>query len=109
MRTTSRSPTAIASPGLRRRAGRASASQAPSARPARRLKPGEAIAIGDRLTVRIVERAPEGGVVVRLESDDPLEDAIERAGVVPLPPYIRAEPADPGRYQTVYAERTGSA
>jgi S-adenosylmethionine:tRNA ribosyltransferase-isomerase len=79
------------------------------ARPARRLKPGEAIAIGDRLTVRIVERAPEGGVVVRLESDDPLEDAIERAGVVPLPPYIRAEPADPGRYQTVYAERTGSA
>jgi S-adenosylmethionine:tRNA ribosyltransferase-isomerase len=79
------------------------------ARPARRLKPGEAIAIGDRLTVRIVERAPEGGVVVRLESDDPLEDAIERAGVVPLPPYIRAEPSDPGRYQTVYAERTGSA
>jgi S-adenosylmethionine:tRNA ribosyltransferase-isomerase len=28
---------------------------------------------------------------------------------VPLPPYIRAEPADPARYQTVYAERTGSA
>ena len=60
------------------------------ARPARRLRPGEAIAVGERLDVRIVERTAEGGVVVRLESDDPLEDAIERAGAVPLPPYIRA-------------------
>ncbi len=79
------------------------------ARPARRLRPGEAIAVGDRLVVRIVERTAEGGMVVRLESQDPLEDAIERAGAVPLPPYIRAELRDPGRYQTVYAERTGSA
>ena len=34
-------------------------------------------------------------MVVRLESArTPLEDAIERAGAVPLPPYIRAELRD---------------
>ena len=41
----------------------------------------------------------------------PLDDAIERFGHVPLPPYI-ARPDDAGdaeRYQTVYAEQPGSA
>ena len=32
-----------------------------------------------------------------------------RAGEVPLPPYITAPLADPERYQTVYADRPGSA
>jgi S-adenosylmethionine:tRNA ribosyltransferase-isomerase len=48
---------------------------------------------------------------VRLVSDDlPLEDALERHGHAPLPPYIRRQdlPADRDRYQTVYARESGS-
>ncbi len=35
-------------------------------------------------------------------------DAMERAGQVPLPPYITEPLDDPDRYQTVYARRPGS-
>jgi S-adenosylmethionine:tRNA ribosyltransferase-isomerase len=48
--------------------------------------------------------------IVRLESDLPLEEAIERHGHVPLPPYIERPDAseDVGRYQTVFARENGS-
>ena len=36
-------------------------------------------------------------------------DALAAHGTVPLPPYIHTPLADPERYQTVYAERPGSA
>ncbi|MDL2228729.1 tRNA preQ1(34) S-adenosylmethionine ribosyltransferase-isomerase QueA [Treponema sp. OttesenSCG-928-L16] len=44
--------------------------------------------------------------------DPPIDEAwLERYGHIPLPPYIRREdvPADSERYQTVYAEASGSA
>ncbi|MDR2633227.1 MAG: tRNA preQ1(34) S-adenosylmethionine ribosyltransferase-isomerase QueA, partial [Treponema sp.] len=47
-----------------------------------------------------------------LRFDRPLdEDWFDRYGHIPLPPYIRREdiPADSDRYQTVYAEKPGSA
>jgi S-adenosylmethionine:tRNA ribosyltransferase-isomerase len=80
------------------------------ARPARRLRDGEWLALldihdaetGDSL--QIVGR--EGDQVrIRLEN----ELAIQRHGRVPLPPYIRTTLNDPDRYQTVYAQHTGSA
>ncbi|MDP6495719.1 MAG: S-adenosylmethionine:tRNA ribosyltransferase-isomerase, partial [Dehalococcoidia bacterium] len=37
------------------------------------------------------------------------EGVIQRAGEVPLPPYIHSPLADRGRYQTVYARADGSA
>ncbi len=61
-----------------------------------------------------------GGFVVRSRREelfelevagaDGVERLIERAGAVPLPPYIRraAEAADAERYQTVYARRPGA-
>ena len=36
-------------------------------------------------------------------------DTIEKLGKMPLPPYIRGELVDAGRYQTVYSRVTGSA
>jgi S-adenosylmethionine:tRNA ribosyltransferase-isomerase len=78
------------------------------ARPARRLRPGERLSAGE-LIVEVVERAEGGTVLVRLEAEGPLEAAIQRSGAVPLPPYIRAALDDPARYQTVYADRVGSA
>jgi S-adenosylmethionine:tRNA ribosyltransferase-isomerase len=39
----------------------------------------------------------------------PVTPLLERVGHVPLPPYIHAELADRGRYQTVYGRMPGSA
>ncbi|MGH3132373.1 MAG: S-adenosylmethionine:tRNA ribosyltransferase-isomerase, partial [Gaiellaceae bacterium] len=66
------------------------------ARPARRLRTGERIG-----PVELVEPLGDGLWLLRVE-DGP-------SGEVPLPPYIREPLADPDRYQTVYAEATGSA
>jgi S-adenosylmethionine:tRNA ribosyltransferase-isomerase len=47
---------------------------------------------------------------VRLASDRPLDEAIERHGHIPLPPYIERPdaPEDAERYQTVFAREQGS-
>jgi len=75
------------------------------ARPSRRLHPGERLRASNRLlqgpSVELVEALGEGRWRVRVEG--------EPRGELPLPPYIRERPADPGRYQTVYADEAGSA
>jgi S-adenosylmethionine:tRNA ribosyltransferase-isomerase len=64
-------------------------------------------------TAEILEVTPRRTRVVQLRVSAPyadVEQAIERHGHVPLPPYIdRADaPADAERYQTVYAREAGS-
>ena len=83
------------------------------ARPARRLRRGEVIAILPRESehaqlapATIVERLEEGRVLVQLPPE--VLDALDRYGHVPLPPYIRRGLRDPERYQTVYARELGS-
>ena len=52
-----------------------------------------------------------GGVLsVRVRAEGGVEGWLERNGHVPIPPYLRRsdEPLDGERYQTVFAERTGS-
>lgn len=80
------------------------------ARPARKLRPGMRLDFGS-LTAEVVDVAGEGRVQVRLATagDQPIEDVIAAVGTVPFPPYITTGPSDPGRYQTVYASRVGSA
>jgi S-adenosylmethionine:tRNA ribosyltransferase-isomerase len=72
------------------------------ARPSRRLRAGERLH-GSHLAsaVELVEPLGAGRWVVRL--------AGEPDGTLPLPPYVHATPADPERYQTVYARDPGSA
>jgi S-adenosylmethionine:tRNA ribosyltransferase-isomerase len=79
-------------------------------RPGGKLKPGREIEIGPGLVIRVLDSAPGGGRLVRLESDEAARSAIERWGEMPLPPYIErsAEAGDRERYQTVYAQTTGS-
>jgi S-adenosylmethionine:tRNA ribosyltransferase-isomerase len=77
-------------------------------RPARKLRAGARLA-GAGIEVEIVEVGEAGEAVVRLHADGSIDAAIERAGVMPLPPYIRQEADDPERYQTVFARATGSA
>ena len=66
------------------------------ARPTRRLRAG--VRYG---TVELIEHLGEGRWRVRLEG--------EPGGEAPLPPYITEPLADPSRYQTVYADKAGSA
>ena len=80
------------------------------------IKPGRRVSLGTRIEFadgsgsanglwgEVVEWG-EGGVRVLRFSD---EGALERAGSVPLPPYIRQPLGDPERYQTVYSRVAGS-
>jgi S-adenosylmethionine:tRNA ribosyltransferase-isomerase len=81
-------------------------------RNARRLKAGDRIDFGAGLAGILVEKRPEGDVHWRFESDDPLEVALERAGRMPLPPYIARkrgiDARDARDYQTVYARKDGA-
>jgi S-adenosylmethionine:tRNA ribosyltransferase-isomerase len=77
-------------------------------------RPGQRLRIAPDLEAEILDRDAEGW---RLLLDNPSGDAgqkVEELGRMPLPPYIRREPADPRaavdrvRYQTVFARRPGA-
>lgn len=76
-------------------------------RPGRRLPPGTVLYDDGRPLVTVGDPVgDEPGDGRRLVEVAP--DAMERAGHVPLPPYITANLDDPERYQTVFARRPGS-
>ena len=78
-------------------------------RPGRSLRAGVTVVLDDPggpgLEVEVLATSSDGIKRVRLD----WEEAIERLGEMPLPPYIRRRLEDPERYQTVYARHTGSA
>ena len=82
------------------------------ARPARRLPPGRSITFGPGLSGSIVDRNDDGQVIISFESDRPIQEAFERYGRTPLPPYIKRDrdalDRDRERYQTVYASKGGA-
>jgi len=73
-------------------------------RPGKRLRVGTALELDGEPVMEVVDHLDDGRRVVRLLTDD----LVERAGEVPLPPYITTPLADPDRYQTVYANDPGS-
>ena len=63
-----------------------------------------------------VDGGPEAEIVAVLEASrrlvrfsEPVEPYLDQAGQMPLPPYIHTRLQDRERYQTVYADRPGSA
>jgi S-adenosylmethionine:tRNA ribosyltransferase-isomerase len=76
-------------------------------RPSRRVAPGTVLVAGDDLAVEVGAHLVGGQRRVRLDTTD-VTAALDRHGVVPLPPYIHEGLADAERYQTVYATRPGS-
>jgi S-adenosylmethionine:tRNA ribosyltransferase-isomerase len=80
-------------------------------RPGKKMRTGERIAISEELTAEILGHGEHGERTVRLHPQGELYEVLERAGHVPLPPYIRRPdtPADRERYQTVFARERGSA
>ena len=78
-------------------------------RPARRLRPGTRLRFGG-IAALVVAGPDRGQALLSLDAGEvPLEEALDRWGEVPLPPYFTGRLEDPERYQTVYAARPGSA
>ena len=92
------------------------------------VAPGDVMVVNETrvFPARLVGRRPGGGAaeilllhptgegdwtaLVRLHTPLPVDEALERHGRVPLPPYVKREPGelDRERYQTVYARERGS-
>lgn len=64
---------------------------------------------GERADVAATVTATGVESLRELRFSAPVNTWIESLGYPPLPPYIHETPADPERYQTVYARPTGSA
>ncbi len=85
-------------------------------KPSRKVVAGSSLSPGPGLVVEFGESLPGGKRVVRLLGDhgEPLaygaeEQALERYGEAPLPPYITTPLVDSSRYQTTFARIPGSA
>jgi len=78
-------------------------------RPGRRLRPGARIIFSDELIGTVEAVVDEGCRLINFQYQGVFEQVLDRLGVMPLPPYIKKQPDDPSRYQTVYARDPGSA
>jgi S-adenosylmethionine:tRNA ribosyltransferase-isomerase len=89
------------------------------ARPSKGLKKGAEITFREgplldsgrsELSVRLLERGPQGIWACELRAEQDLTETIEAIGRMPLPPYIRREASelDKERYQTVFASKEGA-
>jgi S-adenosylmethionine:tRNA ribosyltransferase-isomerase len=81
------------------------------ARPGRKVGVGERLTFSSQVSADVIDRGEHGQRTIRFSiGGTALLEEVDRIGHVPLPPYIRREdtPGDRARYQTVYAEQTGS-
>ena len=81
-------------------------------RNARRLKPGDRIAFEAGVAASVAEKGDHGSVLLHFHGEEPVELLLERAGRMPLPPYIAgkrpADDADRDDYQTMFAREEGA-
>lgn len=81
------------------------------ARPARKLRPGDAIEFAPGFSAEVLAKGEAGEVELRFDRSGPeLMKALQRWGRVPLPPYIKrpADERDRVDYQTVFAREEGA-
>lgn len=80
-------------------------------KPGRRMKEGTVVEIdrGDGASFTVLANNGDGTFTIGFSSAD-VDALLDRAGHMPLPPYIQRpdEEVDQDRYQTVYAERRGA-
>ncbi|HEX8239963.1 MAG TPA: tRNA preQ1(34) S-adenosylmethionine ribosyltransferase-isomerase QueA [Allosphingosinicella sp.] len=81
-------------------------------RNARRVREGDRIDFGDGVAAVAGPRGEDGSLRLAFEGEEPVELLLERAGRMPLPPYIaarrEADSSDSGDYQTMFAARDGA-
>ena len=81
-------------------------------RNAKRLKAGDRIDFAQGVIAVAEERHPDGSFTLAFGGDEPVEVLLERAGTMPLPPYIAGKRAtddlDREDYQTLFAREDGA-
>jgi S-adenosylmethionine:tRNA ribosyltransferase-isomerase len=81
-------------------------------RNAKRIRNGDVIDFGNGVHASAVERDEAGAILLSFHGEDPVELLLERAGTMPLPPYIagkrRTDDADRDDYQTMFAKEEGA-
>lgn len=81
-------------------------------RNAKRLRTNDVVDFGQGVTALAEERLPDGSWVLAFQGDEPVELLLERAGRMPLPPYIAGkrptDEADRQDYQTMFAQKEGA-
>lgn len=81
-------------------------------RNARRLRDGDVIDFGSGVSAAAVDREDDGSYALEFAGDEPVELLLERAGHMPLPPYIAGkrptDERDADDYQTMFAAEPGA-
>ncbi|WP_324807113.1 tRNA preQ1(34) S-adenosylmethionine ribosyltransferase-isomerase QueA [Sphingomonas sp. LY29] len=81
-------------------------------RNAKRVRIGDVVEFGEGVSASAVERDEAGALLFEFAGDEPVELLLERAGKMPLPPYIAArrgtDEADASDYQTMFAAEAGA-
>ena len=81
-------------------------------RNAKRLRPGDVIAFPAGVSAAAETRHDDGSWTLAFAGEEPVEVLLERAGQMPLPPYIAGkrptDDADRRDYQTMFAARDGA-
>ena len=81
-------------------------------RNAKRVRDGDLIEFGNGVKASAIERDDEGAILLHFHGEEPVELLLERAGQMPLPPYIASkrgtDEADRSDYQTMFAKESGA-
>ncbi len=81
-------------------------------RNAKRVRIGDRIDFGADVTAIAAERGEDGSILFDFEGDEAVELLLERAGTMPLPPYIAGKRPTDARdrddYQTMFAKEKGA-
>jgi S-adenosylmethionine:tRNA ribosyltransferase-isomerase len=81
-------------------------------RNAKRLHEGDAIDFGSGVSASASDRGEDGSWLLSFAGDEPVELLLERAGRMPLPPYIAGKRPTDARdvedYQTMFAREAGA-
>jgi S-adenosylmethionine:tRNA ribosyltransferase-isomerase len=81
-------------------------------RNAKRARVGDRIEFGEGVAASVVEKAGDGSALLHFHGEEPVELLLERAGRMPLPPYIASRRApdeeDRADYQTIFAREEGA-
>ena len=81
-------------------------------RNAKRLREGDTVEFGAGVTAVAEARHADGSFTLAFDGDEPVEVLLERAGRMPLPPYIagkrETDAQDREDYQTMFAQKDGA-
>lgn len=78
-------------------------------RPQKRVKIGTIINFEDNFECEVIEVLNDGITHVKFNYNGIFIEHLEKVGAMPLPPYIHEKLKENDRYNTVYAEKQGSA